>query len=439
MALNRPLKTVLGGPVLATTLLATLVFLAGCSAATPTKKVEEPKEPATPSKPMPTLLGTWQRATIDRTDDGDITETITLTFTDAHFIERFEATNENGMVIGTGGEAGNVSITETSVLKTWVVHDEDESGGSEVSVSKEYLLVGDALFIHHWGSDRPEENFDRFARVADVPMSGGPTSLLGTWANIVVWDDEGHWDRIVRENRTLTLTRERYIEDRRLWDVATGGVLDDGDDVGTWSATETSFTKTFIEDDAEHSVPKRYILTGNFLAIEPWWADEPHHELRVYVRVQDPIPGGIAGTWTHSDTREHDELGTGEQTLTYTITADTFTEIDQTVYESGDVEIATISGNLTINRETQHLMVAVTDAQETWNGEPSEDFDPMAQFVGRGLRYGYAASSLLDKVRFSPRWDELEWNDETMMWMDHEHTPYGAYWRLFTRSQQAAQ
>ena len=35
------------------------------------------------------------------------------------------------------------------------------------------------------------------------------------------------------------------------------------------------------------------------------------------------------------------------------------------------------------------------------------------------------------------RWEEQEWNDETTMYENNEEWPYGNYWRLFTRSQEA--
>ena len=211
MALNRLLKTVLGGPVLATTLLAMFVLLAGCSGAGTPMAPKEPDAKPTPSESMPTLLGTWQRVGIERDDDGNevATETTTLTFTATHYFDR-TVVSENGVPLDDWDNAGTYSsASETSLEKTLYVDDDGDGIAEEVAVEKEYLFAGDSLLIHRWGSEQREEGYDLFERVEDVPTSGAAT-LQGTWRRVGYWDDDEYGPS--REIFTLTLTRTRFIE-----------------------------------------------------------------------------------------------------------------------------------------------------------------------------------------------------------------------------------
>ena len=317
MTFTRPSMTILGRVVIASTLLAALVFLAGCSGAgTPMTKKEEP-EPKPP--PLPTLLGTWESVHTYTDGEGEmVTETFTLTFTKSRFIQFNVATREGTTTYQFWVQSGTWTSTDTTVTKIYHNWIEELDARSEepIEVVKEYLW-GDAerntFLVHHWEWDDPANSFER------------------------------------------------------------------------------------------------------------------------YTRVNGPDPGG---TWVHYNEWESDEHGTAQQTLTYSITADTFTETDRNEYESGDVQLRTISGNLTIDEDNQFLKVAVTSASEEWNGEPEEDF-PVDELVGHELRYGYAGSGQPDTLSFSARWEEQDWDDETMMWVEDEEYPHGAYWRLFSRQQAA--
>ena len=76
----------------------------------------------------------------------------------------------------------------------------------------------------------------------------------------------------------------------------------------------------------------------NTLLVNYWEHDDPETSFERYTRLEDPIPGGLTGMWIFYDTWDDDESGEVEQTLTFTITTDTFTEVDQNVYRNGDVE-----------------------------------------------------------------------------------------------------
>lgn len=261
------------------------------------------------------------------------------------------------------------------------------------------------------------------------------TSLIGTWQNVDTdTDDDGE-----RETRTttLTFTTSRFIVFNIL---SRGGVaIDDWPDNGTWTHTDTTITRIWAEDDIPMEVIKEYHwgdAERNTLLVHHWEWGEPARSFERYTRLADPIPGGLTGTWTHRGTWDDGERGEVQQTVTYTITDDTFTEVDRNEYPDGDIEINTRAGRLTVDRDEQFLMVAVTSASLEWNGQPDEDFDH-TRWVGHEFRYGYAAAGEPDKLSISPRWDEQLWNDETMMWENNEELPYGNYWRLFTRSQEA--
>ena len=268
-------------------------------------------------------------------------------------------------------------------------------------------------------------------------------TLLGTWQRVDTYtDDDG-----ARETHTttLTFTTSRFI----LFNILSrGGVaIDDWSESGTWTSTDTTVTKIYHnwidELDARSEEPievvKEYYwgdAERNTLLVPHWEWDDPATSFERYTRLEDPIPGGLTGTWIHHGTWDHGELGEVQQTLTFTITTDTFTEVDRNVYPDSDIETNTRFGNLTIDQENQFLKVAVTSASLERNGEPDEDFDD-TESVGHELRYGYAASGQPDKLSVSMRWEEQDWNDETMMYENDEEWPYGNYWRLLTRSQEA--
>ena len=405
--------------------------LSGCSAAAPSKPAEEPP----PQPAPPTLLGTWQRVSTDRDNDGNTvrTETNQLTFTATHYIERNLAEYANRVAFDSGHRVGTYTATETSVTKTYSRYvDDEEPTAEEVSVNKDYLFVGDSLFIHHWGSDDPELGFDRFTRLEDPPMQGAPSTLRGTWQRVDFYDHDDFGR--VKETYVLTLTATRFIQINVITDVTTDDLRDDWHDQGTWNATETSFTKTFIPHGEEISVDKKYVLAGDLLAIEPWWSDEPRIDFDVYTRVRDPLPGGLAGVWEYETTwDDHPRFGVVDQHWTFTFgEGDSFTEVyRETKSGTSDSRVFTITGSRRHDHEKYFMFVTVGsgtalgyDGTQRVLGEP---------WVGHTLRYAYAPAGTAGRLLVSTRSSELVFDDATAMWIDDPDHPYGDYWMRLER------
>lgn len=412
-------------------------FAVGCNSAVPATPAPATPQPAptpepsptpTPEPPPPTLLGTWERITYDRDDSGTIIrkETQTLTFSETHYFEWERYQDTEGRTLGIGDRAGRVSIslsdTANTVTKTY---DDD---GEIFSVDKEYLFAGggDVLFIHHWGSDDAEESFDRFTRVADAPMAGGPPATLrGTWRQTEAWDDDE--DGLVTQIRTLTFFGTRFVEHNVRHDSLSGEQVREWSEGGGWTDTGTSVSKMYFEDDRMVTVDKHYVLAGDVLAINAWWAENPRAELdlSVFTRVQDPVPASIEGVWTHVV-----EDGGWAYTLTV---GDPFT------YDEGDVDTAasvrsgfTLTGSSRHDRGNGFLFVTVEAAARTEDGSPDEDFDP-AEFVGHELRFAYAPTDRPDKIVLSPYDQELEYDGASSTWENRPDRPYGGYWLVVER------
>lgn len=180
MTLDRPSRTILGRVVIASTLLAALVFLAGCSGAgTPMTK----KEPEPP--PLPTLMGSWQRVETTTDDEGGIgVRTITLTFTKSRFIWYSLTAWDDGSE-SYSSESGTWTSTDNTVTKIdhWT---EDEDGVSilsedPISTVKSYEW-GDqertTILIQPWGDDAAlDASLERYTRLE--PLAGG---ITGTWS-----------------------------------------------------------------------------------------------------------------------------------------------------------------------------------------------------------------------------------------------------------------
>ena len=167
--------TILARVVIASTLLAVLVFLTACEGAgTPMTKKEE----------KPTLHGSWQRVETTVDDDGDTgVRTITLTFTKSRFIWYSFTKWDDGS--SRRSESGTWTSTDNTVTKIdhWT---EDEDGVAQfsedlTSTMKTYEW-GDpernTLLIQSWEGDAVDDaSLQRYTRLE--PLTGG---ITGIWS-----------------------------------------------------------------------------------------------------------------------------------------------------------------------------------------------------------------------------------------------------------------
>ena len=377
---------------------------------------------------QPTLLGTWETVFYDRDDEGtiDAKETVTLTLTETHFFELNHVQDRDGRTRYRGDQAGSVSYTDTTVTKAFV-YDRD---GVQVpmSVEKEYYLAsnGEVLFIHHWYDDESTTRFDQFTRVAAAPMADSqPSMLRGTWQQVHAWDDDE--DGWIEQVRTLTFTGTRFIVDNARSSTDDGEFLFRWSDEGGWADNGTSVTTIRFEDGQEHSVDKQYVLAGDLLAINPWWDDNPNQRLEVFTRVQDPMPGGVLGSWTCEVTYTTRDGKEGHLSYSFTFGESSFVEDFDRTGKTFD-----LAGSPRYDDENNFIFVTVQQAALTLDGSTAEGFD-LTEWIGHEIRYAWAPTGRPDQLVLSGYWRELEYDDGTKTWKEHEEYPYGSYYLLLGR------
>ena len=166
-----------------------VLLIAACSQAV--KSEPEPKPP------KPTLIGTWQFTWPEKDDDGMIvrTEILTLTFTNAgRFIDFYLVRDAEGNIEERWRETGTWTATQDTVTKTYHRWDEQNDRRFEepTTVTKHYQWgdeARDVLFVHHWGSESEEHNYDRGVRLKN-PI---PYPLTGIWTGFRPSDVEGRY------------------------------------------------------------------------------------------------------------------------------------------------------------------------------------------------------------------------------------------------------
>ena len=394
-------------------------------------------EPEPTPKVQPTLLGTWQRVSTEQDDDGnEITETTLLTFTATHYFDR-TVVSASGVPFDDWDNAGTyTTTTATSMEKTFYIDDDDDGIAEESSVEKEFLFTGDSLLIHHWGSEHREENYKRFERLEGLPTTGA-TTLQGTWRRAGYWDDDENGPS--REIFALTLTRTRFIESFVNGDSTTNDIRDEWHHQGGWSATEAdTITKTFIIDDGVvGSVDKKYVLAGDLLALQCWTCDEPDTDYNVFTRVQDPIPGGMVGSWQFEwvwDRDNEDESDDLLFTLTAEVGGESITLVREGRHRSGERDhIRTIEATWEFNPAEWFVNLTVAQATNAEGEEEPEVDDHPAWAPGTTRRIALAPSAIPDHVRVSYLWDEEQWNDVQGQWVDRPDNPFGDYWMEWER------
>ena len=264
--------------------------------------------------------------------------------------------------------------------------------------------------------------------VPDPEPAPLPT-FIGTWSTTDgwYWEELGH---IGTRRHTLTFTQDRFIEHtEHICDVSNCPVEDGEDDwteSGTWSNTDTTITKIWLDDDRLQKLPKRYFwnTSRTALLIHPWDSGGPEDSFREYTRVDDP--GVIlTGSWTWTSVNEDDGI---THVFTYTFADDgTLTYNHQRT--GAEDSLYTLIGTFTHDVEKHLILHTITD--ERVNGEEVSD----GRNKGQTRRSAYAPTSDPTKIAMSPFWREQQWSFATMSWVDRIDNPYGDYWRLFQKQQ----
>ena len=230
-------------------------------------------------------------------------------------------------------------------------------------------------------------------------------TLWGTWRSVSAWrdwrDDE---DRVVGEFvETLTFTRDRYIYLRAYYDLS-GELSHNWEDSGPWSQTDTTITRTWLEDHDDdddtpyvvRSVAKDYLWPDemrNVLMVHIWDDDEAAH-FQEFRRVDTTLPPPITGVWIMHD---------GEDDYTVTMTVNEDHTLVFTQQERAWTSTETAKWVLDQDRYYLDLTEATDD---DWNGGRIA-FAPTDKYP--------------DAIAVSAPWDE-------------DRAEYGNYWMTFVRS-----
>ena len=416
-------RNVAGCITLSTIVVVLATSLIGCETAA--KKPSTDTEPADMAEPEPTLLGTWERTTVGTIDDGTVeTEQQTVFVTDTHFSEHNVVLNADGVEIDSWYVVGTVSIAASSVTLTRF-----EDDGQTAPVEKEYVIVDGALFIHHWGSDGPEVNFDRFTRVGDPPMPGAAAlPLRGTWRLTYRWTHDAHGDIV--ETRALTFTSARAIETASY--AANDEVVDYWANSTGWSTSGTTVTRAFLDDDdVMQTVDKEYFIVGDVLAVHHWEDDEPTQNYQLWGRVHDPLPGGLAGTLSGWCPWEDNPVcGRELQPWTFTF-GDSFIDEYRSPPGVSPQEVFRATASWQDDPENHFVIVTWQEAVQTIDGSATDD--ESSQLIGHRGRYAYAPTGIPGHLVFSVWGMEQQYDEETSTWLEHEGNPYGNYWMRLER------
>ena len=251
------------------------------------------------------------------------------------------------------------------------------------------------------------------------PAPISPPTILGTWETTYHgYDDDGNVDET--ETITLTFTATHFFEWYHTQDAA-GRTRHKYDNAGTVIHSDTSVTKTFVDDDRMISVSKDYFLAGDgdVLMIHRWGDDNPADGFDRFTRVADaPMtptqPSTLRGTWQRSTAWDDDEDGWIEQLVTLTFTATRFishqvrfdTDTDsREILHTGSEQGGWTGHGTSVTRvileddqehsvDKQYVIVGDLLAINPWDaGEPLEELDvftrvhdPVSDLVGRWVQ-----------------------------------------------------
>ena len=322
-----------------------------------------------------------------------------------------------------------MNITASSVTTTRF-----EDDGETAPVEKEYVIVAGSLYVHHWGSADTEVNFDRFTRVGNPPMPGAaPLPLQGTWKQTNRWTHEEYGE--ITQVHALTLTASRAIEAATIYDANSGELVRFWSTSSGWSSSGTTITRTFVvDDDVMRSLDKEYIIVGDFLAVHVWGEEEPTQSFRIWERVHDPLPGGLAGIWNGWCSVDHRLCGRELSPWTVTF-GESFSYEFRSPPSFPEQAVFRITGSWEDDLANNFVYVTWEDVVDTAGGSPVEDFDA-SRFIGHRGRYAYAPTGIPGHLVFSVLDWELSYDEETSTWKENVRNPYGAYWMRLERQSQ---
>ena len=269
-----------------------------------------------------------------------------------------------------------------------------------------------------------------------TPEPSAPT-FLGTWKTASpAWRDG---EIVGTETTILTFTSTRYIR-YTVEEKSDGTFLDDDVESGTWRATDTVITRTWVGWDEENvrwdtdstSVAKQYTWaeSGDVLFVEPWGAEEETDVFARHVKVDIPDPYPFAGSWNRVF---RDMYSSRVLTQTFTFN-DTFTFAEQDTNDDDEpTTVGTLTGTWRIGPDN-FIFVTV----ETASGG-NEGFGAQRFRQGQTLRLGYAPTNEIGKIQISPYWREQMFDSGQLDWVDPTRLDrmYGNYWYQFMRGEPA--
>ena len=266
MALNRSLRTVLGGLVIA----MTLVFLADCSGAAGTSTSQEPAQPTAAQPTAAELLrGSWRLSEPWTDDDGKLVGmwVKTLTFTKSRLIQATSYVYDGGEPQHSSARSGSWSATDDAVTITWYDHEEHDEVITSETIDQEYFWVdvGTELFLQRSDGSVAINEYERYKKTDPVlPPSGSWTfarenneGIVESWTMII--EDSGFlWiDRFTPVTYETTGTAEVDQDEMFI----TVNLTKDGEEIGeTW---RLSYAAGY-GDDA--------------LAVTPYWDEGTYNE-----------------------------------------------------------------------------------------------------------------------------------------------------------------
>ena len=277
-----------------------------------------------------------------------------------------------------------------------------------------------------------------------------PLTLQGTWLweGSYVDDEDG---RTYDEVQVLTFTGSgRAVSFNAVYDDA-GTQIDDWTYTSGWATNDTTVTRTWYDDhddddetpDVRSDLEKSYywVEGRNAMFINPWGDEHPTDYVQRHTRVANPLPDGLAGTWTYdAEWDRMEDLGyIIGQHWTFAFGEDgAFTEVYRsTRSDNNEVGYFTVMGTWSHdNEDPNFVLVSVDTATYLRPDGALVDLAEIAPYwIGATLRYAYAPTDSPDLITVSTRVSELRYDEETGMWVDNMYNPYGDYWMRLSRQQ----